>query len=231
MNITGIHQIEMTSRCNLRCKYCVHPTMKREKVDMTDEVWAMTMRRVSLFVSLGTQGHELNLCGIGESTLHPQFCDWVVEARWTIGPERDLILATNGVGVTQEHAKAMGRARMKVWVSLHRPEKAKETVDLLREFGVLAGISVDPSVAAVDWAGQVDWKTTAQPDPKGCMWLSTLRGFVMSDGRISRCCFDGQGTDGVIGTVFDDMAKLHHGEYSLCESCHLNTKQKKSNAA
>jgi len=28
-----IHQIEITSRCNLRCKYCVHPHMERAKVD------------------------------------------------------------------------------------------------------------------------------------------------------------------------------------------------------
>lgn len=217
MKITSIHQIEMTSRCNLRCRYCVHPTMARWKGNMEEHVWRQTLGWVKRFCDTGTQGAELNLCGIGESTLHPKFGEWCLEAREAIGPQRDLILATNGVGVTEDHATAMRYARMKVWVSLHRPEKAGPTVNMLRRYGVLAGVSADPSIAAVDWAGQVKWEVTAPKSP--CPWLRDGRVMVASDGTVLTCCFDGSG-ESALGSVWEDVAAKESKAYGLCEKCH-----------
>lgn len=218
MKLTGIHQIEITSMCNLRCPYCVHPKMGRPKIHMTDDVFDQTLYWVRRFCQEGTQGIELNLCGIGESTLHPKFNDWVRWARQAIGERRRLILATNGVGVTEEHAEAMAAARMDVWVSLHRPEKAGPTVNLLKRYEVLRGVSADPSIAAVNWAGQVNWEVTAPRGP--CPWLKDGWGFVLADARVSTCCFDGEGKDGIIGTIWDDLMTLQVVPYSLCAQCH-----------
>jgi MoaA/NifB/PqqE/SkfB family radical SAM enzyme len=146
MNVRGIHQIEITTRCNLRCKYCAHPHMPRAKQDMSEATFLESLEWVRYFLRMGTQGRELNLAGIGESTMHPKFCEWVMLAREAIGDKCELILATNGVNVTEDHARAMKESRMRVWVSLHRPEKAKLTVDLLKRFGVLNGVSADPSI-------------------------------------------------------------------------------------
>lgn len=223
--VTGIHQIEITSRCNLRCKYCVWPHMPRAKQDMTEEVFHEALEWARYFVNLGTQGHELNLAGIGESTLHPEFCRWAKLARDAVGDKVQLILATNGVNVTEEHAKAMRDVNMRVWVSLHRPEKAKLTVDLLSKYGVLMAPSCDPATAAVDWAGQVKWEVTAPKTSEQCMWLRLRQVMVASDGRILTCCFDGQGTDGVLGTVFEDVASMEVKPYSLCQTCHLFKKE------
>jgi len=44
--------------------------------------------------------------------------------------------------------------------------------------------------------------------------------FVMADGRVSRCCFDGQAS-GVMGTVWDDFP-AETAPYDLCAKCHLN---------
>ena len=66
--IRAIHQIEMTSRCNLRCRYCAHPTMARVKADMDDATFAK-----ALLWARQLPSHELNLAGIGESTMHPEF--------------------------------------------------------------------------------------------------------------------------------------------------------------
>ena len=214
----SIHQIEITSRCNLRCKYCVHPKMSRAKLDMSKETFDRSLYWVRRFCAEGTQGNELNLCGIGESTLHPMFDDFVLRARLSIGRNRDLILATNGIGVTEQQADAMHVARMRVWVSLHRPEAATNTVNMLRDRGVLAGISTDPATAGVDWAGQVKWETTARCDIP-CPWLLRQQAFVMADGNIGTCCFDGAGT-GVLGTVWDDVTAMESIPYNLCEACH-----------
>lgn len=217
MIITQIHQVEITSNCNLRCKYCVHGKMPRPKMDMTHEVFERVIDLVSHYVKLGYQ-HELNLCGIGESTIHPRFIQFIDYARERL-PDIDLTMATNGVGLTPVMAETLLRNRVRTWVSLHRPEKASLAVELLKKHGVLAGVSADPSVAAVDWAGQIDWHVSAEKIP--CMWLALGYGIAWSDGRIGTCSFDGQGEDGAIGTVWDDPATLYSKPYLLCEKCHM----------
>ena len=214
--VTQIHQCEITSRCNLRCKYCVHGTMPRPKMDMTAEVFEKVLDRVAGYVAHGTQ-HELNLAGIGESTIHPQFCEFVAHARERL-PTIDLTMATNGVGLTEDMAQAMAVARMRVWVSLHRPEKAGPAIELLKRYEVLAGVSADPSLAAVNWAGQINWHVSATPTR--CMWQAEGMAIAWADGRLGTCSFDGQGTDGVIGTVWDEPDTLFVKPYSLCNGCH-----------
>lgn len=218
MNVGSVHQIEITSRCNLRCRYCVHPTMARSKEDMSPKTFARALAWVSLFVENGTQGQELNLCGIGESTLHPLFCTFVKVARDALGQERDLVMATNGVGVTEEHAQAMAAARMRVWVSLHRPEKAGPTIELLKKHGVLAGVSADPAIASVDWAGQVAWHVSA-PTKLPCPWLRDRKVMIAADGSVLTCSFDGSGA-GKLGTVWGSVEAMRVAPYSLCEGCH-----------
>jgi hypothetical protein len=215
--ITSIHQIEITSRCNLRCRYCVHPKMPREKIDMTQPTFERCLVLARDLVRAGTQ-RELNLAGIGESTMHEQFVDFVQLARVMLGWKVDIVLATNGLLMTDELAEEMARYRMKVWVSMHRPEKAGPAVECLRRAGILAGVSADPTLAATDWAGQVKWHVS-HPERMPCSWVSTGRAFVMADGRIATCCLDGMGEDGVLGTVFDDISTLRLKPYSLCESC------------
>lgn len=229
MKLTAIHQIEITSECNLRCPYCAHPTMPRAKQHMTESVFLQALMWAHRLHWQNDTTRELNLCGIGESTLHPRFIELMSAARRTMPPGIALILATNGLpktssknGWTEELAVALSDLRkfgpIKIWVSLHRPEKAGPTVELLKKYNLLSGVSADPSVAAVDWAGQVRWHVSA---PRSiCPWLSQGWGFVMADGRVSTCCFDGQGTDGVLGTVWDDVERFEVKPYSLCPACH-----------
>jgi hypothetical protein len=141
----------------------------------------------------------------------------------------NLVLATNGLLMTDEMAKAIAPAKPSVWVSLHRPEKAGLAVEALRRAGILSGVSADPSVAAVDWAGQVKWHVSA---PKGatCPWIKSSLVMVMSDGRVTRCCFDSTG-EGVIATVDDDLAKHATSPWHLCATCHLSVPQEAASAA
>jgi len=216
--LASIHQIEITSRCNLRCKYCVHPTMARAKQDMTPEHYVKAIKWAQIFKQRGTQG-SLNLAGIGESTMHPQFLDFLAIARQALGTwqEQDLVLATNGLLVTDELAQAMKPFFVRVFVSMHRPEKAGPAIEALKRAGLFAGASADPSLAATDWAGQIKWHVSAQRSP--CPWVKGGWGIVLADGRITRCSFDGTGV-GVIGHVDDDLTKIETSPYSLCRKCH-----------
>ena len=223
MNLRAIHQIEITSRCNLRCRYCVHPTMAREKRDMDERTF---MRALEVAEVLHYQyGHrELNLAGIGESTMHPYFIDYLEVARRTLPEEVDLVLATNGLLVDDDLAHEMARAmyelpgRLLVWVSLHRPERAGPAVEALRRYGLLAGVSADPSVAAVNWAGQVNWHVSV-PGREPCPWLSHGLGFVAADGSVLQCCFDGSGASR-LGDIWEPVGSQAVRAHALCPACH-----------
>lgn len=220
--VVGIHQIEMTSRCNLRCKYCVHPTMGRSKADMDDATYRQTLTKVTELLArqpAHRKQKELNLAGIGESTMHPEFIRNVAWAREAVGDAVDLIIATNGLLMTDAMAQALVPMHPKVWVSMHRPEKAGPAVEALKRAGLLSGVSADPSVASVNWAGQVDWFVSTPGKGSLCPWVRRGMVFVMSDGRVARCCFDGKGDD-TIGTVWDSFPEMRTSPFSLCATCH-----------
>ena len=214
-----IHQIEMTSHCNLRCRYCPSPHLQRPKLHMDDVTYRRALMWVSYFRQRGTQG-ELNLAGIGESTMHPEFVRNVFLAREAVGPGGDILFATNGLLMTDELAMELAPARPRVWVSMHRPEKAGPAIQALKRAGLLVGVSADPSLSAIDWAGQVDWFVSAASGP--CPWIKGGWAFVMADGRVSRGCLDATG-EGVFAHVNDDLSKHATSPWHLCRSCSYDT--------
>ena len=216
--IRSLHQIEITSHCNLRCVYCPSPVLGREKLHMSREHFMRSLEWVKHYVAAGTQG-ELNLAGIGESTLHPDFVEFVGIAREALGWQRRVCFATNGLLMTREMAQALKPFKPTVWVSLHRPEKAKGAIDALREAGLLELGSCDPAMQAVDWAGQVDWKLTTEDFGMPCPWKARGWVYVLADGRMSSCCFDSTGS-GVVGHVSDAIGSVRGRPYVLCKSCH-----------
>ena len=218
--IKSLHQVEITSNCNLRCVYCPSPNLGRPKLDMSRAHFLRAMEGVKHLVSVGTQG-ELNIAGIGESTLHPDFVEYVRIARGSIGWQRKLHFATNGLLMTRDLAKAIAPFRPSVAVSMHRPEKAKGAIDALREFGLFEGAASDAATNAVDWAGQVDWKLTTDNFGSPCDWRSQGWIAVLADGRMSSCAMDADGS-GVIGHVDQEFDTVRGRPYKLCKGCHFD---------
>lgn len=220
--LRAIHQIEITSRCNLKCAYCPSYRLPRPKMDMDMRTFVRSLEVASSFQKMfQTWDMELNLAGIGESTLHPQFLSFLALAREEMHPDTRIVLATNGLLVDEKMAQAMALFRPLVWVSLHRPEKAQQAIVSLSKHGILAGVSCDGALDAVNWAGQIDWPVTSQSVGQPCPWVRNGWGFVLSDGRISRCCFDASGA-GVFASVWDDdLVTRHTSPYDLCKTCHL----------
>ena len=215
--LTALHQIEITSRCNLRCVYCPSPKLERPKIDMSQQHFSKALSWVKRFVDAGTQ-RELNLAGIGESTLHPDFVSYVKEAREVLGSSLPFVLATNGVGYGQELVDAIKPFHPQVYVSLHRPEKAALAAKLWSDAKLLIGVSTDPTNNAMNWAGQVEWIDT-QVENFPCMWIRQGMAMVMADGRITQCCYDASGK-GVIAHIDDDPADVKCKPYELCKTCH-----------
>ncbi len=186
---------------------------------MSRKTFERAIAWAKFFKSRGTQG-ALNLAGIGESTMHPEFIDFLAYARQELGgPEvQHLDFATNGLLVDDDLAREIARFRPRVWVSLHRPEKAGPAINAFVRAGLQPmGVSVDAAVSGTDWAGQIKWEVTAPRTP--CPWVKGGWAVVLSDGRLTRCSFDGTGT-GMLGHVDDDVTKLWTSPYSLCTKCH-----------
>lgn len=210
-----IHLIELSSRCNLRCVYCTHPIMKRAKIDMSWETFERALEWARYFAQRGTQ-KELSLHGLGESTLHPDFIRMQERAREAL-PDCILQYSTNGVSFTEEHARAAKEFGVRVFVSLHRPEKAGLAVALCKQYGVLAQAHANFAYSAFNWAGQIDWQVTTQ-GKSVCLYLAMARGVVMSDGTLTACCMDTE-KDGALGSIWDEIGSIGTKPYKLCESC------------
>lgn len=218
MKVQAIHQLELSSHCNLRCVYCPSRHLGRPKLFMTRAHFERAIELVWSLHKSGTQS-ELNLAGIGESTMHPHFYEFVEHARVVLGPRIDLVLATNGLNMTQELARHLARYGVRTWVSLHRPEKAGPAVNLLKDAGALSGVSADPSIAAIDWAGQVKWQRST--GERGlCVWTTGGRIMLMADGRFTRCCLDADAR-GVLQHIDQGLPETT-SPYALCAKCDLN---------
>lgn len=215
--ITSLHDIELTSRCNLRCHYCPQPTMARAKVDMTDEIFERCLYWLKEF-----RQQYVHLHNFGEPTLDPKLVERV-EAVRQIVPEP--ILCTNGVGVTRELVRQLkwaGLARMDV--SIHRPEVAQWAVSYAKEVGLNSMLAIGPAANTHDWAGQVKGKApvTVNQGEFDCQFLRYQRAVALSDGSVAACCIDAEGQSArpAPPTVFDDLRKLSFRPFELCRSCH-----------
>lgn len=215
--VQALHQIELSSFCNLRCVYCVSPKLQRPKVHMSEAHFVAALAHAGHYIAQGTQD-QINMAGIGESTLHPRFVEFLRLARLTL-PRTTFLFATNGLLMTHELAKALAEIQgVFCWVSLHRPEKAGPAIEIAKRYGIFAGTSSDPAVNANNWAGQVDWfETNNTVIP--CRWLRYGLSMAMADGRVTACCLDGAGA-GVIGHVEDPVGSLVTRPYPLCSTCH-----------
>jgi hypothetical protein len=87
---------------------------------------------------------------------------------------------------------------------------------MFKKAGMLCGVSADPALAAIDWAGQVDWHVSHAP--MKCAWIDSGKALVMADGRVTTCGLDASGI-GVVGNIFDDVFAMRLRPYGLCAKC------------
>lgn len=225
--VRDIHQIEVTTRCNLKCHYCPHyPNLPRPKIDMSWDTWLQAMDLVHFYVKQGTQT-ELSLTGIGESMLHPRFPEMVEQARMVIGPQRMLTVTTNGLLLDEEMAKALFPFKPSIFVSLHRPEKAAIAMRIAKKYGLLAGRNTAFADSAFDWAGyQKNWTEQVCAPKIQCEYLRSGWGVILVDGRITTCCLDAECKPqseggGVFGSLANDPGELMMQPWDGCKKCHM----------
>ena len=213
MKLTRIHQIEISSRCNLRCRYCPHPRLQRPKVDMG---WSTFHAAMSWAMTL--DGPELSFTGMGEALLHPQAADYLSRAR-AMMPDTRFLLATNGIALDEEKCLLLKRLDVEVFISTHRPEVAGPAVERAARHGLKGAINTQFVNSGFDWAGQVQWANLA---PKStCQYLAQGWGTVLVNGNIVNCCMDAHGLYPYGHVLTSKIEELDMKPIPLCEKCHL----------
>lgn len=215
MKLTRIHQIEITSRCNLACKYCPHPKLQRDKKDMTMFNFMRALEWVTYYDQQGTQP-ELAITGMGEALLHPHFNAFMRAARKSY--TGFLHFSTNGILFKEETAELCKDLNIKVFISAHRPELAGPAVEIANKHGLLAGVNTSFVDSALDFAGTVEWNNSA-PE-QYCAYQKYGWGMVLADGRINTCCWEPEGIN-TIGHIMDNIDSVEMQVMPGCKDCSL----------
>jgi len=196
--------------------------MKRTKEDMSWKVYKQSISQVKILHEQGTQ-KEVWLHGLGESLLHPEFLDMVDYARKEL-PRVELMVSTNGLLLDQKICRNLGKNEVKLHISVHKPEKIVNGLLWANKYKILDFFGCNPLQGANDWAGQVDWPRIAPTEV--CGWIRDGWALVLADGDIGMCCTVVEKEQGIIGNIFDDISTLKVRAFPLCDSCHLDAKER-----
>lgn len=92
--------IEITTRCNLQCRYCARSTYSRQAFDMPREMF-------SALLDMLPHAYQITLVGLGEPLLHSNIIDFVAEAS---SQGRRVAMVTNAMCLDMSLSKELIRA-------------------------------------------------------------------------------------------------------------------------
>lgn len=213
--------IELSNKCQLKCKYCINRLITSETGIMTDDIFDASCKLLEKLCARGTQ-QEVNLNGNGESCLDPQLAERVLRVKRIVGKERKVQLSTNGINLTAEMALDLKHAGLDMlYISVHSPYHTRRAVDIVKSAGLPGAINPGPFVASHNWAGQLEQEHRVRIDFRiECHPLKEDRGYITRDGYITPCCYDYRNL-GAYAHVMDDDAVTRSGQqYALCRDCH-----------
>ena len=226
ITLQTITTIELSSICNLACLYCINRKLVESPVRqaglMDDETFKKTCELLQKLVDKGTQ-REVNMNGNGESTLDYRLCDRIAAIREIFGKGRHIGLSTNGLLMTNDLAKKLKESGLtQIDVSPHSPYHARRAAHILYEEKFPKGmVSMGCMTMSHNWAGQLEPEHTINCQLRiQCDPLIEGRGYVLSEGQVTPCCYDYENL-GVYGSVFDDdILERPIKPYLLCTTCH-----------
>ena len=225
MKLKTITTIELSSKCNLKCQYCINRYME-DRADriprvMSNDVFYAACDILKETVSRGTQA-EVNLNGNGESLLDPDIIERVGTIKEIAGKGVKVQMSTNAVLLTPEIALNLKSAGLdKLHISVHSAYHVRRAVDFLQRMNLEFCVNPGTILTSHNWAGQLEKEDSVFILPKAkCDPLLEGRGYIQAEGDIVPCCYDYRNL-GKIGTVFDlNIFEIEYGKFELCETCH-----------
>lgn len=216
MFLTGI---ELSSVCQLRCAYCPQSNFHRVRKHMPESVFALCLEIVA-----DQSVPQIQITGIGESTLHPRFCEYVERLR--LATYDKIVMPTNGISLDVEKIKACQKAGVQICISPHQPEEAAKALRRCIDNDMpVVLLGMDMMSQTHDWAGQVDWLKWNGPRIE-CEWLANEHVTCQSDGMISSCCYNASDKN-LIGHIANwHSVSMKTGPGELCPTCHYDVPEK-----
>jgi len=138
-----IANIEITTRCNLRCAFCARTSIRRKERDMP-------LGRFGRLLDLLPHAWRVTLVGLGEPLLHREVADFVSEAS---SRGRHVTLATNAVLLTEEMSRRL------IGAGLDAVAFSLDAVDAGPASTVRAGATVETSIGNIRTFAAVSSKT------------------------------------------------------------------------
>lgn len=225
MNLQTITTIELSSICNLACKYCINRLMyddpARTPGIMTDDIFEKSLYWLKKLVERGTQ-KEVNLNGNGESLLDPKLIERARAVKDIMGNHGPVMFCTNGVLMTQDIAVKLKDAGVnRIDVSIHSPYHARRCAHILNGIG-MNGVIADGAVrSSHNWAGQLEPEHSIEMCYTiPCHPIMEGRGYINSEGDLSPCCYDYRNLGKFGNVADDDLLDRPVAPFSLCASCH-----------
>ena len=224
ITLKTITTIELSNICNLKCQYCINRLLVKDPARtpgiMSDRVFDKTLELLQELCNRGTQ-MEVNMNGDGESFLDPQLVKRVKRTKEIMGTRR-VCMCTNGVNMTYEVCKGLKDAGLdQLDLSPHSPAHARKAAVIMIRVGIPGIVNDGVIIQSHNWAGQLEPENQIECLLKlDCIPLKEGRGYVLTEGNITPCCFDYRNL-GVFGSVFDDGIFIRPiRPYALCRTCH-----------
>jgi MoaA/NifB/PqqE/SkfB family radical SAM enzyme/esterase/lipase len=133
--------VEITTRCNLRCRYCARSMINRQALEMPREMF-------SRILDMLPHAYRITLVGLGEPLLHPHIVDIVADAS---SRKRRVALVTNAMLLDKALSRELIKAGLhSIAFSLDAPDQEtasqvrqgtdfQKAIDNIREFTGFAG--------------------------------------------------------------------------------------------
>jgi hypothetical protein len=186
------------------------------------------MATIDALMTAGTQDNIINLNGIGEPLLDPDFVHRVKQLKKLVGNKIALKFTTNGALISKELVMRLKDAGIyQIDLSIHRPQWVRRAVDVIRKCGIPCVVNVGSIGSPHNWAGQLPAEESVYVEPIGpCEHLKQAWGHVSAEGTVTRCCLDYK-LDGAIGSVenIDKLLNTEYGAFALCGTCHHEAKK------
>ncbi|EDN71334.1 radical SAM family protein [Beggiatoa sp. PS] len=219
-----IYQIEISNLCNLTCNYCPHPTQRRIKGIMSNEIFLKSLELVQL---CGQK--QIYLHNFGEPLLHPLIYYFIKES---VQQGIKVNFYTNGLLLDQSMLLRLVEAGLgEICISGHVRGELERVQKLIDYFAIPLKITntFRPKKAVIHtWAEQVSQQNPKMDKDntlnfKPCIFERENAVVILWDGRINICCIDSEG-NGVVGTVNDYLSGILNYTFkpiSLCQNCNL----------
>jgi hypothetical protein len=230
MTIRTLNHIETSSICDNTCRYCPSSEVHKHRPVglMSQATFDRVLEWLRYYIRKGTQT-EVNLYGIGESTLNPLLPSMIASVRSILPMRYGVHINTNGAwidtsttDITQaelDFAQSIKDAGIShIDVTGHDAFKSAKASRILTQMRVQGVISHDFMYRPNNWAGQVDW-FASEYNAGPCPWINKGQAFIMSEGQIARCCIDAFSTD-LLGNIFKDIHDIETAPMQLCKACH-----------